>query len=94
MLSPSIRVSKEEMERRRSLVREKMTETGLDVLLVSGVRFVGSMGYLRYLSNWAEPFAGETLILPLEGKPVFFARTGERAILVKEHLGGMETVSG
>lgn len=94
MLSPSIRVSKQEMARRRSLVREKMTEAGLDILLISGVRFVGSMGYLRYLSNWAEPFAGETLILPLEGNPVFFARTGERAFLVKELLGGMETISG
>ena len=94
MLSPSIRVSKSEMERRRSLVRDKMKEAGLDVLLVSGVRFVASMGYLRYLSNWAEPFAGETLLLPLDGRPVFFARTSERAILVKELLGGMETVSG
>jgi len=94
MLSPSTRVSKEEMERRRSLVRDKMKEAGLEVLLVSGVRFVGSTGYLRYLSNWAEPFAGETLLLSLEGRPVFFARTSERAILVRELLGGMETVTG
>jgi Xaa-Pro dipeptidase len=94
MLPPSIRVSKEEMNRRHGLVCDKMRHAGLEVLLVSGVRFVGSTGYLRYLSNWAEPFAGETLLFPLDGRPVFFARTSERAILIKELLGGMETVSG
>jgi len=94
MLTPERRISKQEMARRLSLVRQKMQEQGLETLLVSGVRFVGSTGYLRYLTNWAEPFAGETLLLPVEGSPVFFARTGERAILVRDVLGGMETVIG
>jgi Xaa-Pro aminopeptidase len=94
MLSPAERVTKKEMERRHALVRLKMKEQGIEILLVSGVRFVGSIGYLRYLSNWAEPFAGETLLFPTEGTPLFFARTSERAILVKNLLGGMEAVTG
>ena len=50
-------------------------------------------GYLRYLTNWAEPFGGEVLIFPREGTPLFLARTGERALLVKHYLG-MEAVPG
>jgi Xaa-Pro aminopeptidase len=94
MLSPTERVIKEEMERRHALVLQKMKEEDLEILLLSGVRFVGSIGYLRYLTNWAEPFAGETLLFPIEGTPVFFARTSERALLVENLLGGMETVTG
>jgi Xaa-Pro aminopeptidase len=94
MLSPAERITKKEMERRYGLVRSKMKEADLEILLVSGVRFVGSIGYLRYLTNWAEPFAGETLLFPVEGTPVFFARTSERALLVENLLGGMETVTG
>jgi Xaa-Pro aminopeptidase len=64
-----------------------MKQKGLELLLVSGIRFVAGTGYLRYLTNWAEPFAGEALIFPLEGAPTFLARTGERALLVKDLLG-------
>jgi Xaa-Pro aminopeptidase len=70
-----------------------MQERGLDLILVSGVRFVGASGYLRYLTNWAEPFAGESLIFPREGTPIFCARTAERAYLV-EHLLGLEVAVG
>jgi Xaa-Pro aminopeptidase len=81
------RVSKQEMERRYAAVRENMRHKGLETLLVSGVRFVAAWGYLRYLTNWAEPFAGEYLLFPLEGEPVFFARTSERVHLIREVLG-------
>lgn len=87
MIQPEVRISKGEMKRRYDLVREKMKGVGLDLLLVSGVRFVGSMGYLRYLTNWAEPFNGEVLVFPREGMPTFLARTGERALLVNNLLG-------
>jgi Xaa-Pro aminopeptidase len=81
------RVSKPEMQRRYAAVRENMRRMKLDTLLVSGVRFVATWGYLRYLTNWAEPFAGEYLLFPLEGEPVFFARTSERVHLVRDVLG-------
>jgi Xaa-Pro aminopeptidase len=64
-----------------------MREDALEFLLVSGIRFVAGAGYLRYLTNWAEPFSGEVLLLPLEGTPIFLARTGERALLVQDLLG-------
>jgi Xaa-Pro aminopeptidase len=93
MLEPKIRISPKELERRHELLRTKMEEQGLDILLVSGFRFVGSIGYLRYLTNWAEPFAGESLAFPRKGIPIFFARTAERAHLV-ENLLGLKTVTG
>lgn len=93
MLEPKVRLSQGELKRRYALVREKMAVSGLDLLLVSGIRFVGSTGYLRYLTNWAEPFAGESLVFPREAEPVFCARTGERAYLV-EHLLGLKAVNG
>jgi len=94
MLSPTERVSKREMARRYDMVRQRMRDEGLEILLISGVRFVGSLGYLRYMSNWAEPFAGEALCFPLEGTPTFFARTSERAFLVQNLIGGMDAVVG
>ena len=81
------RVSKQEMQRRYAAVRGNMRELKLETLLVSGVRFVAAWGYLRYLTNWAEPFAGEYLLFPLEGEPVFFARTSERVHLIRNVLG-------
>ncbi len=87
------RVSKQELQRRHAAVREKMREAGLETLLVSGVRFVSTLGYLRYLTNWAEPFAGEYLLFPLEGEPLFFARTSERVHLIRDVLG-MSCVQG
>jgi Xaa-Pro aminopeptidase len=93
MLSPRERLSEQELARRHSAVRNKMQERGLELMLVSGVRFVGATGYLRYLTNWAEPFAGESLVFPREGSPIFCARTTERAYLVK-HLLGLEAVVG
>lgn len=93
MLTPKARLSPMELNRRHDLIRDKMKERSLEVLLVSGVRFVASVGYLRYLSNWAEPFAGESLVFPLKGEPVFCARTGERAYLV-ENLLGLKAITG
>jgi Xaa-Pro aminopeptidase len=93
MLPPEERISRQELERRYDIVRKGMKEKGLEVLLVSGIRFVAAGGYLRYLTNWAEPFGGEVLILPREGTPLFLARTGERALLVK-HFLGLEAVTG
>jgi hypothetical protein len=54
VLSPSERLSEQELQRRHTVVRKKMQERGLDLIVVSGVRFVGATGYLRYLTNWAE----------------------------------------
>ena len=93
MLSPQERLSQQELERRYTLVRAKMKERGLEVLLVSGIRFVAAGGYLRYLTNWAEPFQGEVLIFPVEGTPLFLTRTNERALLVK-HFLGLEVITG
>jgi len=93
MLSPQERLSQQELQRRYGLVRAKMKEKDLEVLVVSGIRFVAAAGYLRYLTNWAEPFAGEVLIVPLEGTPTFLARTGERALLVRNLLG-LESIAG
>jgi len=93
MLSTQERLTPQELQRRYNVVRAGMKEKGLEVLLVSGVRFVAAVGYLRYLTNWAEPFGGEVLIVPLEGPPVFLARTGERALLMKQYLG-MEALTG
>jgi Xaa-Pro aminopeptidase len=93
VLSPRERLSERELQRRYGLVRKKMKERGLEVLLVSGIRFVAAGGYLRYLTNWAEPFGGEVLILPAEKDPIFLARTGERALLLEQFLG-MKAVTG
>ena len=41
------RVSKPEMQRRYAAVRENMRRMGLETLLVSGIRFVATWGYLR-----------------------------------------------
>ena len=86
-MKPSERISPGELERRYAAVRARMRERGLEVLLVSGIRFVAAAGYLRYLTNWAEPFGGEVLIFPAQGDPTFMARTSERTILLKEYLG-------
>jgi Xaa-Pro aminopeptidase len=93
MLPPGERLSQQELQRRYEIVRSKMKEKGLEVLLVSGIRFVAAAGYLRYLTNWAEPFQGEVFIFPLEGRPVFLARTGERALVMKQFLG-LEALTG
>ncbi len=93
MLPPRERLTQQELQRRYDLVRSKMKQKGLEVLLVSGIRFVAAGGYLRYLTNWAEPFGGEVFIFPLEGTPLFLARTGERALLVK-HFLGLDAVTG
>jgi Xaa-Pro aminopeptidase len=70
-----------------------MREKQLDLLLVSGIRFVAATGYLRYLTNWAEPFGGEVLIFPVEGSPLFLARTAERVLVIQEFLG-IEATAG
>ncbi len=93
MLRPQERISPQELQRRNEAVRLKMREGDLEFLLVSGIRFVAGAGYLRYLTNWAEPFAGEALLFPLSGTPTFLSRTGERAYLV-EHLMGLRAVAG
>jgi Xaa-Pro aminopeptidase len=93
MLSPNDRLSHRELMRRYDLVRAKMNEKNLDLLLISGIRFVAGAGYLRYLTNWAEPFGGEVLLFPQKGTPTFLARTAERAYLVKNLLG-LESVTG
>lgn len=85
--TPKQRLSQAELNRRYAVVRAKMKQRNLELLLVSGIRFVAGIGYLRYLTNWAEPFAGELLVFPLEGAPTFLARTGERALLIKELIG-------
>jgi len=87
MLPPQERLSQRELQRRYDAVRAKMKERGFEFLLVSGIRFVAATGYLRYLTNWAEPFGGEVLIFPLNGAPTFLARTGERSLLLKQFLG-------
>lgn len=87
MLPARERLSERELQRRHEAVRGRMKERGLEVMLVSGIRFVAATGYLRYLTNWAEPFAGEVFLLPAQGSPVFLSRTGERALLVKQYLG-------
>jgi Xaa-Pro aminopeptidase len=70
-----------------------MKERGLEVLVVSGIRFVAGAGYLRYLTNWAEPFGGEVLVFPYDGTPTFLARTAERALIV-QNLLGLQTIAG
>jgi Xaa-Pro aminopeptidase len=87
MLSPQERITQQELQRRYDVVRRGMKEKGLEVLLVSGFRFVAATGYLRYLTNWAEPFQGEVFIFPLDERPVLLARTGERALVMKQFLG-------
>jgi Xaa-Pro aminopeptidase len=93
VLPPKERLSQKELERRYDIVRSKMKEKGLEVLLVSGIRFVAATGYLRYLTNWAEPFAGEVLVFPRVGAPTLLTRTVERSHVVKEFLG-LHAVAG
>lgn len=78
------RVSRAELERRHREVAEKLQEHGLDALLVSGINFAATLGYLRYLTNWAQPFVGEYYLLGKSGEGIFLARTQERATLVRE----------
>jgi Xaa-Pro aminopeptidase len=93
MVPPQERISQQELQRRYDIVRRGMKEKGLEALLVSGFRFVAATGYLRYLTNWAEPFQGEVCIVPLEGAPTVLARTGERALVMKQFLG-LEAITG
>ena len=82
---PSVkeRVSDKEMARRHEAVRALMKERGIDLLLVAGNGFIGSRGYLRYLTNW-QPLFSEYYLLPIEAPPVFFARHKVRAQLMRE----------
>jgi Xaa-Pro aminopeptidase len=93
MLHPKERLSQQELQRRYNAVRAKMKEKGLEVLVVSGIRFVAGSGYLRYLTNWAEPFGGEVLVFPYDGTPTFLARTAERALIV-QNLLGLQAIAG
>ena len=93
MLHPKERLSQQELQRRYNTVRAKMKERGLEVLVVSGIRFVAGAGYLRYLTNWAEPFGGEVLVFPYDGAPTFLARTAERALIV-QNLLGLQAIAG
>ena len=78
MLTTQERLTQQELERRYDIVRSGMKEKGLEVLLVSGFRFVAATGYLRYLTNWAEPFGGEVLIVPADGSPICVSLTLSR----------------
>jgi Xaa-Pro aminopeptidase len=70
-----------------------MREAGLDALLVSGINFAATLGYLRYLTNWAQPFAGEYYLLGQDASGVFLARTAERAKLVRD-ISGLSACAG
>ena len=52
------RVSQAELQKRSREVSQRIAEEGLDALLVSGINFSATLGYLRYLTNWAQPFVG------------------------------------
>lgn len=78
------RVSRTELERRQREVASAVAEHGLDAMLVSGINFAATLGYLRYLTNWAQPFVGEYYLLGKSGEGIFLARTQERAMLVRE----------
>ena len=93
MLPPQERLSQQELQRRHDLVRKRMKEKNLELLLVSGIRFVAAAGYLRYLTNWAEPFGGEVLIFPRNEPSIFLARTAERALVVKKFLD-LQAIAG
>jgi len=86
-LKASERISRTELERRQRKVASRLAEHGLDALLVSGINFAATLGYLRYLTNWAQPFVGEYYLLGKSGEGIFLARTQERAMLVREASG-------
>lgn len=87
VVKPKDRVSPAELGRRHREVAGKLAEQDLDALLVSGINFAATLGYLRYLTNWAQPFDGEYYLLGKDGKGVFLARTHERALLVQDNSG-------
>lgn len=87
------RVTKAELDRRRAEVAGGVRERGLDALLVSGINFAATLGYLRYLTNWAQPFVGEYYLLRASGEGIFLARTRERAALVRK-ISGLEARAG
>jgi len=87
------RVSQAELQKRSREVSQKIAEEGLDALLVSGINFSATLGYLRYLTNWAQPFVGEYYLLGKNGKGIFLARTQERAALVRE-ISSLDSLTG
>jgi len=87
------RVSQAELQRRSREVVGRIAERELDALLVSGINFSATLGYLRYLTNWAQPFVGEYYLLSKTGEGIFLARTQERALLVQE-ISGLNSRTG
>jgi len=81
------RLSKEELERRKKLVRKAMAEEGYDALLVSGMGSLHSRGSLRYLTNWSEPMYEEYLLFMAKGEDKYFSRYANRKNVQVKMLG-------
>jgi Xaa-Pro dipeptidase len=62
-------VSREEIERRYSLVREAMAELQLDAVLVCGSEYTGFEGAVTYMSGFVIVHRYAYVLLPREGEP-------------------------
>ena len=64
---------KQEVRARQKAVREKMAETGIDLLITGASCQLEFRGVLRYLANYYLPVFEEYLVIPLNGPVTFFA---------------------
>ena len=69
----------EEIRLRQKKVREQMSKSGMDVLVIGASAQMDSRGTLRYLMNYYLPVFEEYMVIPISGDVVFFAHDASGA---------------
>ena len=78
-----ILTSKEEIIRRCKLIREKMNQSGLKVLVIFAQDQLSYSGAVRYITNYHLTARKEYLVSPLSGEPVLILSTLGQTIHAK-----------
>jgi len=68
-----MRLSSNEYDRRKAVIREAMREADVDIILVGGSDKWEQRGMLRYLTGYYVPIFEEYILLPIDGPLTFFA---------------------
>jgi Xaa-Pro dipeptidase len=68
-------VSNREIDRRVEAIRNKMSDEGLDILIVFSQVILGEKGAVRYISDYRLLTRKDYLVLPLSGDPMMIVPT-------------------
>jgi Xaa-Pro aminopeptidase len=68
-------ISREERERRCQAIRELMNQDGLGSLVIAGRADHLSRGNIRYVTGYGPIVGPQYCVFPLEGRPIFVARS-------------------